>query len=34
MVVVTELLAHFDKVWNRQAEMNAAFREDEINADS
>jgi prevent-host-death family protein len=29
----SEVLAHFDKVWNRLAEVNATFSEDEIAAD-
>jgi hypothetical protein len=29
----SEVLARFDKVWNRLAVMNAAFSEDEIAAD-
>jgi len=29
----SEVLARFDKVWNRLAEVNAAFSEDEIAAD-
>ena len=28
-----EVLAHFDRVWNRLAESNAAFRDNEIMAD-
>ena len=28
-----EVLAHFDQVWNRLAEVNAAFNEAEIAAD-
>ena len=28
-----EALAHFDQVWNRLAEVNARFSEDEIAAD-
>jgi prevent-host-death family protein len=29
----SEVLAHFDKVWNRLAELNAATSDDEIAAD-
>lgn len=29
----SEVLAHFDKVWDRLAEVNAEFSEDEIAAD-
>lgn len=29
----SEVLARFDKVWNRLAEVNAAFGEDELAAD-
>jgi prevent-host-death family protein len=29
----TEVLARFDQVWNRLAEVNASFSEDEIAAD-
>jgi len=29
----SEVLARFDKVWNRLAEVNAAFSEDELAAD-
>ena len=29
----SEVLAHFDKVWNRLAEVNAAFSDDEVAAD-
>ena len=29
----SEVLARFDKVWNRLAEVNASFSEDEIAAD-
>lgn len=29
----SEVLARFDKVWNRLSEVNAAFSEDEIAAD-
>ena len=29
----SEVLAHFDQVWNRLAEVNATFSEDEIAAD-
>lgn len=29
----SEVLARFDQVWNRLAEVNAAFSEDEIAAD-
>jgi hypothetical protein len=29
----TEVLAHFDRVWNRLAEVNAACSDDEIAAD-
>lgn len=29
----SEVLARFDKVWNRLAEVNAAFSEEEIAAD-
>ncbi len=29
----SEVLASFDKVWNRLAEVNASFSEDEIAAD-
>jgi prevent-host-death family protein len=29
----SEVLARFDKVWDRLAEVNAAFSEDEIAAD-
>ena len=28
-----EVLAHFDQVWNRLAEVNASFSDDEIAAD-
>jgi hypothetical protein len=29
----SEVLAHFDKVWDRLAELNAEFSEEEIAAD-
>ncbi len=29
----SEVLARFDQVWNRLAEVNAAFSEDEVAAD-
>jgi len=29
----SEVLAHFDKVWNRLAEVNAGFSDNEIAAD-
>ena len=28
-----EILAHFDQVWNRLAEVNAKFCDDEVSAD-
>ncbi|MEJ2265652.1 MAG: hypothetical protein P8X95_19595 [Anaerolineales bacterium] len=29
----TEVLAHFDRVWDRLAELNAAYSDEEIAAD-